>query len=518
MKKRLPTILIFTLLFTSLFTAVTPVSAATVSSPKEEVVYGLLNLDGSVNNLYVVNIFGGGAITDYGNYSEIRNLTGSEKIFQTSDQITVNTDADKFYYQGTLKNKELPWNIAIKYFLNDKKISGKDLAGKSGKLKITLSVKQNNNIASTFYNNYALQIALALDNKLCSNIIAENATIAEAGRNKQLAYTVLPGKGIDAAVTADVHDFEMDAITINGIKLILGINVDSDEFTGQISELADAIKGLDNGSADLLDGLEQLASGMQKYMDGMKAFNNGLGQLPAGANKLNAGAGALKSGLSGLTKQNDSLVSGALAIQQATFDSVNAKLGPMRLLLKLPVLTPENYSGALSPHPTLAAVKKQLDGAVQFTQGVKDYTNGVAQLNKGAADLVSGTAKFKSSTSAIASSANELYNSGAELNTAVKKLQEGLAEYNNGTRQLRQGTSGMSSEINKKIDEMISDISGNSDEVVSFVSDKNTSVSALQFVLKTGAVSIPEAQEAAYPQPVRLSFWQKLLQLFGLYK
>lgn len=512
MKKLLPLVFIFTLLFAS----IAPISAANVPSPKEEVAYGLLDLDGSVKNLYLVNIFSGGAITDYGNYSEIRNLTGSEKIIQNGDQITTNTGAAKFYYQGTLENKELPWDIAINYFLDDKEISGHDLAGKSGKLKIAVSVKQNKQINGTFFDNYALQITLVLDNKLCSNIVAENATIAEAGSNKQLAYTVLPGKGIDAAVTADVHDFEMDAISINGIKLILGINVDSNEFTGQISELTHAIKGLDDGSADLLDGLDHLASGMQKYTDGMKAFNNGLGQLPTGANKLDAGARALKNGLSELTKQNDALVNGALAIQQAAFDSVNDRLGKTWLLFKLPVLTPDNYNEVLSPLPALAAVKKQLDGAVQFTQGVKGYTDGVTQLNKGASDLASGTAKFKSSTSELASSANALYNSGAELNTAVKKLQDGLAAYNDGTRQLSHETSGMSSQINDKIDAMISDISGNGDKVVSFVSDKNTSVSAVQFVLKTAAIRIPEAREFDPPKPVQLNFWQKLLQLFGL--
>ena len=58
------------------------------------------------------------------------------------------------------------------------------------------------------------------------------------------------GNDIDITVTANVHDFEMDAITVNGIKLSLGITVDSKEFTGQISELTDAIKGLDDGAAE----------------------------------------------------------------------------------------------------------------------------------------------------------------------------------------------------------------------------------------------------------------------------
>lgn len=509
-------VLSLALAFALLFLSVIPASAIDTPSPKEEVVYGILGLDGSIEDLYVVNIFNGGAITDYGNYTDIRNMTSSEKINQKDSQITVNTTAKKFYYQGTLENKELPWNIAIKYFLDGNEISGTSLAGKSGKLTITMSVKQNNKINSTFFKNYALQIALLLDNKLCTNIQSENATFAEAAGKKQLTYTVLPGNDIDIKVTADVKDFEMDAISVNGIKMSLGMTFDSSEFTGQISELTDAIKGLDSGAAELLDGLNQLSGGMQKYTNGMKAFTGGLGQLSSGADKLNTGAAALKNGLNEITKQNDLLLNGALAIQKATFDSVNAQLSGMQL--GLPTLTPENYSTVLSSIPNLEAVKKQLDGTVQFTQGLKGYMNGVAQLGAGASDLAKGTAEFKGSTSQIATSANELYTAVAELNTAIKKVRDGLTSYKAGTKKLKVGTSGMGSEIDSRVDELISGISGNGDKVVSFVSDKNTNVSAVQFVLKTDSISIPETSKSVEAKPVKLSFWQKILKLFGLYE
>lgn len=512
MKKILSFLLVFAMLFTSLISA----SAVDTSSQKEEVIYGILNSDGSVKDLYIVNIFNGGEITDYGSYSRILNMTTSEKLSQNGDQITINTNANKFYYKGTPDKKELPWDIAIKYYLDDKEISDRSLAGKSGKLKITVSVKQNHKVTSTFFHNYALQIALSLDNKLCSNIKTSNATIAEAGSKKQLSYTVLPGNGTDISVTAEVRDFEMDAISINGIKLSLGLDVDSDEFTGQISELTSAIKGLDEGAAELLDGLNQLSGGMQKYVDGLKAFKDGLGQLSAGADKLNTGATSLENGLSELTKQNDSLINGALTVQQATFHSVNAKLGEMGL--GLPVLTAENYNAVLAPIPDLAEVKKQLDGAVQFTQGLKGYMDGVSMLGKGASDLARGTSEFKSSTSVIASSANELYNAGAELNLGIKKLRDGVSSYKNGTKQLRSGTSGMDLEINNKIDEMLGSISGKGDKVISFVSDKNTKVTAVQFVLKTDSINLPEAEKLVSQKPVALNFWQKLLKLFGLYK
>lgn len=513
---KMKNLLTFFAVFTLLFTFCIPVTAQNNSSSKEEVVYGILYPDGSINNLYVVNIFDGGEIIDYGNYSDIRNMTTSEKINKYKDKITINTKADKFYYQGILVKKELPWDIAIKYFLNGKEIPGADLGGKSGALKIEMSVKQNEKVNTTFFDNYAIQIALSLDNKLCKNIKADGATIAEAGSKKQLTYTVLPGNGIDIAVTANVHDFEMEPITINGIRLSLDINIDSSEFTGQISELIDAIKELDDGASELLKGVSQLSTGIEKYIDGMKSFKDGLGQLTGGADKLYEGAALLNNGLSQLTMQNDLIINGALAIQQAAFDSVNAQLGSMES--GLPVLTPENYSTILSPIPQLADVKKQLDGVVQFTQGLKSYLDGVLRLSNGSSDLAMGISEYKASSSAIAAPANELYNAAAELNGAIKKLKDGLSSYKAGMDELRKGTSGMSSEIDNKINEILAGISGDDGKVTSFVSDKNTNVSSVQFVLKTDSIDIPEIQESDVPKPAQLSFWQKLLKLFGLYK
>ena len=95
MKKVLSIVL--TVALSSLY--IVPSSAQNAPSPKEEVIYGILNHDGSINNLYAVNIFSDGAITDYGNYTDIRNLTTSEKINVNGDMITINTNADRFYYQ-----------------------------------------------------------------------------------------------------------------------------------------------------------------------------------------------------------------------------------------------------------------------------------------------------------------------------------------------------------------------------------------------------------------------------------
>lgn len=497
-----------------LLTSFAQIQAVDEPTPKEEVIYGILNPDGSVRSIHVVNIFDGGKILDYGDYSEIRNLTTTEKINRNGDVITIDTTSDKFYYQGTMVKKELPWLISIKYYLDGKEVKGDELDGKSGELKIHITIKQNKNSNDVFFKNYALQISLSLDNRLCKNIKSDKATVAEAGSKKQLSYTVLPGFDADIAVMATVKDFEMDAIQINGIRLNMGMDVDTDDFKTQISELVNAIKELDDGATGLLDGASQLADGMQNYVNGLNAFKNGITFLTNGLDELSNGASHINFGLSELAKQNDAMLEGAMAIQQATFDAVNMQIAGMGL----PTLTPENYYEILSSIPQLAEVKQKLDGVVQFTEGLRNYLNGVEEINSGTDELVKGISEFKSSASTFAASAAEIYNAAVSINNGIKNLRDGLNEYKQGTRQLREGTKDMVSMIDARLAEILSIISGGDGEIVSFVSEKNTNVNAVQFVLKTDSINKPEPEKPVSLKPPTLTFWQRLLKLLGLYK
>lgn len=51
---------------------------------------------------------------------------------------------------------------------------------------------------------------------------------------------------------------------------------------------------------------------------------------------------------------------------------------------------------------------------------------------------------------------------------------------------------------------------------VSSVSDKNTNVESVQFVIQTEAVEVEEAVTVESDATETLSFWKKLLKLFGL--
>ena len=89
-------------------------------SKKEEVIYIMTDADGDVKNINAVNIFGKGKVTDYGDYSSVKMLNTTDKIKLNGDKVTFSSDKEKVYYQGTMNDTEIPWNIDITYTLDGK--------------------------------------------------------------------------------------------------------------------------------------------------------------------------------------------------------------------------------------------------------------------------------------------------------------------------------------------------------------------------------------------------------------
>ena len=294
-----------------------PVSASESSSSKEEVVYITTEADGSVESANVVNIFDGGSITDYGDYSAVKMLTTTDDITQTDDKITFTSTADKVYYQGTLENVEIPWNISIQYFLDGKEYQADEIAGKSGSLEIKISITQNSKCKTSFFDDYALQTTILLDTNLCNNIKSDGATVAEVGADKQLLYTILPGKGLDTSIYADVQNFEMDAISINGIKLNLNLEIDEEELTAKVQELMQATQKLNDGASELYSGTESLKTGSNALDSGIVTLESGVNTLDTGIKTLQTGMQSMQTGLNTLNNQSASLTNGSEQIKTA---------------------------------------------------------------------------------------------------------------------------------------------------------------------------------------------------------
>ena len=598
---------------TMIVTSVTPAMAEAVPSSKEEVVYVNLTSGGSVKEMYAVNIFDDKNITDYGDYLSVELLNTTDNINQNGDEITFSSSADRVYYKGKMKSTIMPWNISIKYYVDGKEYAPEEAAGKSGKMEIYFKVSKNEAYDGSFYDAYALQASFILDTEIAKNITAADATLANVGNKKQLTYTILPGEGIDTVITADVTDFEMDAVSINGIPLNMNIQVKDEELMNKVDELLGGIEDIDNGADELNSGVNRLSDatrddlqpGVNQLNDGMKDLNDGVLKIQDGLDELNSKSYELTSGsaqiLSALNtinsqlnsqEQKDSisqLVSGSAGIKDG-ITNLTGKLGELQagvsyakfmdalaaeglsdeaisqlelsntqiagmLESSNPVvagtilknnqiieglksginqyLTTVNtnitalYQGAQSLNTEYAkldagirslavSVQQLADGVNQLVseygkldKGVNEYTEGVAKVIAGYSQIVTGT-------SDLLSGSGELRDGTAELVNSIAELYDGTSQLKDGTGEMRDETDGMDTQITDNIDEMVNGITGGNYELVSFVSEKNTNVKAVQFVIQTESVQIKEADEATPVVEEKLNFWQKVLKLFGI--
>ena len=622
--------------------------AATNSSEKEEVIYANLTSSGDIEKIYAVNIFEDKDIVDYGVYDTVKNMNTMDKINYSNGKITIQNSEDKLYYQGIMKqNTEMPWTIKVRYKLDGVEYAPSELAGKSGKLEISISIKENKNCKKNFFENYALQTVVQLDTNLCENIKSDEATMANVGGLKQLTYTILPGNEKDIKITTDVTDFEMSEIQVNGINLNLGLDkdsIDTSSLTGELDKLKDAVNDLDDGANELNDGAKKLDDGAVTLTDGIKTIQEGLDQLNSKSSSLTSGSSevlsALKTIQSSLNNVStsskdlkqlssastsiksgiDSLVNGLKTVD-SSIDTYNSSLkkaglnsaselaqknkqaisalgitstqrklysaytsgGSQAVSAELAKLAQAGDSEAVALYKQVSAgntdavtqyvqaagklisVETLLKADASYIEGSSKLINGIdAQMStsssqttlmSGAVSLQTNYKKFDASIQDLVSSLNNLMANMTQLKSGINKLTDnyatldsGIKEYTSavnkitngyskvyegaldlvsgthslykGTTELTDGTgefkgetSDLDSKVDDEVDSMIDNFAGGDFEVESFVSDKNTDVDSVQFVIKTEAIKKEEVK-VEEEKTEELNFWQKLLNLF----
>ena len=192
------------------------------------------------------------------------------KITYEDGQVRFHSDAQRVYYQGNLNTRDLPWLFHLTYSLDGQPIEPEALAGQSGHVTIELEIQKNPDYTGELFRSHALQITAALDTEKCRNISAEGATLANVGTSRQLSYIVLPGTEKTIRIETDATEFEMDAISINGLRLSLDLDVDDSELTQETDKIVDAGVELDDGAQELLDGANELTEHNDELMDGAK--------------------------------------------------------------------------------------------------------------------------------------------------------------------------------------------------------------------------------------------------------
>ncbi|MGN0794919.1 MAG: hypothetical protein ACI4MG_10690 [Aristaeellaceae bacterium] len=250
MKKLFSLILSMMLMMLCLY----PASAASEPT-KEEVIYAALDADGRSGEVYVVNIFPGGVVTDYGNYTSVRMMNTEDAVTYVGGLVSFVSADSRVYYQGNMAHAELPWLFEVTWKLNGQPVAASQMAGASGAMELHLATRRNPACSGDFFDTHTLQITASLDTEKCRNIAAEGATQANVGSMRQMNWIVLPGMEADITLTADVADFEMSALSMAGVRMQLD---PGEEVIADVLELADGLEELSSHNTELTDGAKQL--------------------------------------------------------------------------------------------------------------------------------------------------------------------------------------------------------------------------------------------------------------------
>ena len=174
----------------------------------------------------------------------------------------------------------------------------------------------------------------------------------------------------------------------------------------------------------------------------------------------------------------------------------------------------DTLSGMLSQVSELkAGINTLVKEYEKLDSGINEYTGGVAQIVAGYSQVRKGSSNLVSGSSQLVSGSDSLYSGTAELLNGIVRFYDATGTLKDGTGQLRNETDGMDTEISDKIDEMLASFTGEDFEAVSFVSDKNTNIESVQFVIQTEAVEVEEEEEEEVEEESK-SFVEKLKNLF----
>lgn len=303
------------------------------AAEKTEVVYVKASDSGKQTGVYVVNQFQSDTATevhDAGTYTSTKNLTDEQEL-NASGTSTIKMGANQTYlYQGNLDaSTETPWNVTITYKLDGKTVKASELAGKSGDVEMTLSVKPNDSCKNSYADNYLLQISSSFDNDLAWDIDAEDATSAQATGSTQVSYMLLPGKSAEYTVKAHVSDFEFDGWQLVGVPLSIALDIDDNEFgssTEDLDKLEDAGKELNDGAQELASGSATLANSSKTLASSTGTLASSTTTLADSAKSLAAGGATIGDGLNALSANGSSLISGVTQLQDGILGQ-SAQLG-----------------------------------------------------------------------------------------------------------------------------------------------------------------------------------------------
>lgn len=349
---------------------------------KEETIYSKLDASGkqyqTIVSSHIKNTDAQTTLKDISDLLNIENTNGYETFEKDGNTLLWNANGNDIYYKGETK-KELPVSCNIKYELDGKQISKDEIAGRSGKVKMTLEYTNNekhivniNGKNETMYTPFLVIAGTIINNETNKNITISSGKVIDDGSKTIAVGMAFPGMqeslGIKEKnfelptkieITMDTTDFELDTIA----SFITSKIIESKDDLAKLDKLDkvyEKVVTLQSASEEILNGAKTLKEGTEEYSSKKQEFNTAMKQVSTGMTSANKSYQELDNGINTLNKSSKTLGNGAKQISDGT-SQVSSNLEVIATKLS------EAEQGS----------KKLEQGEAQIAEGLKQISSGI---------------------------------------------------------------------------------------------------------------------------------------------
>ncbi len=270
---------------------------------KDETVYSKLDNEGknykTIVSTHIENKENAELINDISDLLNVKNTSSDATYTQEGNKFVWNANKSDIYYQGET-SKELPIECKIKYELDGKEVSANEIAGKSGKVKVTVQYTNKeertvdvNGKKVKMYVPFVVVAGTIIENENARNIEVSSGKVIDDGTKSVVVGMAMPGLqeslGLskndveipsDVEITMDATNFETSSIISYVTPKVLEeddlkIFDKLDDVYSQVNTLQKSMNQIQDGANTLADGTTELANGANTLKDGVTTAYNG---------------------------------------------------------------------------------------------------------------------------------------------------------------------------------------------------------------------------------------------------
>ena len=319
------------------------------SASKTETIYTNMDYSGNVKKTTISNHIENtkdGEISDNSLLTNILNVNGNENFTQDDTHVTWYAKGKDIFYTGETKQAN-PINIVTKYYLDGKETKAEDMIGKSGKVKIEISLINNSLLrTNNTFTPYVVAIGSMMDSDTNKNITVTNGKVTDTGTRSMLLAISAPGlyeytninefKNLNKVIiTYETTDFDInDIYMVASPKILSELDLEIfdklDNFSSSIDTLSSSMDAIEEGSKKLSDGTSNLLTNTTVFNEKLKTASDALNKIANGTTKLTQGVDEMYATLEDAKKMMENKdIAGSLAnlkVLKASNENAIAKL------------------------------------------------------------------------------------------------------------------------------------------------------------------------------------------------